>query len=54
MRSSAGPMRVLSLKLPAAMIDALDQTAAAHAAPRSTVARNLLAEGLERLGAGHS
>jgi predicted transcriptional regulator len=45
-------MRSFAVKLPARLIEALDQHAAALSAPRSTVARTLLAQGLERLAQG--
>lgn len=54
LRSTAEPMRSFTVKLPARLIEALDHCAAAHCAPRSTVARNLLALGLEQLGADAS
>ncbi|MEY3463258.1 MAG: hypothetical protein RLZZ468_1036 [Cyanobacteriota bacterium] len=47
LRSPAGPMKSFTLKLPTELIDALDQAAATHAAPRSTIARNVLALGLD-------
>jgi hypothetical protein len=49
LRSSTEPMRSFTLKLPAQLIESLERYAAAHSAPRSTVARNLLAQGLEAL-----
>jgi hypothetical protein len=49
LRSAGEPMRSYTLKLPARLIESLDRYAAAHNAPRSTVARNLLAQGLEAL-----
>jgi predicted transcriptional regulator len=42
-------MRSFTLKLPSQLIDSLDRYAAAHSAHRSTVARNVLAQGLEAL-----
>jgi hypothetical protein len=51
LRSRNEPMRSFTVKLPTGLIDALDQYAAAHHAPRSSVARTLLAEGLEQLTA---
>lgn len=47
LRSPAEPMKSFTLKLPTRLIDALDQAAATHTAPRSTIARNLLALGLD-------
>ena len=52
LRSPAEPMRSFAVKLPARLIEALDQHAAALSAPRSTVARTLLAQGLEQLAQG--
>jgi hypothetical protein len=49
LRSSAEPMRSFTLKLPARLIDSIERYAAEHNAPRSTVARNLLAQGMEQL-----
>jgi hypothetical protein len=49
LRSQSGPMVPFTMKLPAAMLAALDQTAEAHDAPRASVARSLLALGLEQL-----
>jgi metal-responsive CopG/Arc/MetJ family transcriptional regulator len=49
LRNPAEPMRSFTVKLPADLIEALDQHAAAHRAPRSTLARTLLAQGVEQL-----
>jgi hypothetical protein len=49
LRNPAEPMRSFTVKLPGTLIDALDQHAAAHKAPRSTLARTLLAQGVEQL-----
>lgn len=49
LRSAGEPMRSFTLKLPSQLIDSLDRYAAAHSAHRSTVARNVLAQGLEAL-----
>lgn len=49
LRSNVEPMRPLTVKLPARMIDAIERYAAEHNAPRSTVVRNLLAQGVEAL-----
>jgi hypothetical protein len=49
LRSNSEPMRPLTVKLPARMIDAIERYAAEHSAPRSTVVRNLLAHGVEAL-----
>ena len=51
LRSPAAPMRALTLKLPAQMIEALDRHAAGYATPRAVLARTLLAQGLEQLAA---
>ena len=54
LRSPAEPMRALTLKLPRRLIEALDHHAAAYSAPRATIARTLLAQGLEQLEAAQS
>jgi hypothetical protein len=49
LRSADEPMRSFTVKLPARLIESLDHHAAAHRAPRATLARTLLALGVEQL-----
>lgn len=51
LRSSEARMHSLTFKVPVSMIEALDQAAATYRAPRSSVARTLLATALEGIGA---
>ena len=49
MRNPAAPMQPMTLKLPVEMIEALNRHAADYSTSRTTLVRNLLAQGLEQL-----